>query len=159
MSKEIGMRVQQLRTDTKLNQRDFAARLGISSGGISQIESGKTMPGGDFLLKIHQEFGIDVTWLLTGLSIGGATPLPASIPALTPDEGTLLDNYRRCGVQAKKNLIQTAALLSAGLGGSGVATVAHATGGVSQSNVHGSNHFVAGDSVASMPTKSRRRAA
>lgn len=33
------------------------------------------MPGGDFLLRIHQEFGVDVTWLLTGVS-GSSLPIP-----------------------------------------------------------------------------------
>ncbi|MGK3528992.1 helix-turn-helix domain-containing protein, partial [Escherichia coli] len=46
---------------------------GISNGGISQIENGKAMPGGEFLLKMHQEFNVDVNWLLTGMSTDGMT--------------------------------------------------------------------------------------
>ena len=98
MSKEVGARVLQVRQDANLNQREFATRIGISSGGISQIESGKAMPGGDFLLKIHQEFGVDVTWLLTGLSMGGAAP---AAPALARDEEILLDNYRNSPPDAR----------------------------------------------------------
>lgn len=106
-------------------------------------------------LALLEVAGADVNYILTGDRAGGAP----SVPALDAAEQVLLDSYRRCGATAKQNLIQTAALLSAGLGGSGVATVAHATGGVSQSNVHGSNHFVAGDSATSMPTKRRAKAA
>lgn len=109
MSKEVGARVQQIRADVKLNQRDFAARLGISSGGISQVESGKAMPGGDFLLKIHQEFGVDVTWLLTGVSATGSVP---STQPLTPRQAALLDNYEHTNEQGKK-IIEAAAFAAA----------------------------------------------
>lgn len=98
MSKEVGARVFQVRQDVNLNQRDFAARIGISSGGISQIESGKAMPGGDFLLKIHQEFGVDITWLLTGMSATGTAP---ASPPLARDEEILLDNYRNSPPDAR----------------------------------------------------------
>ncbi|MDR0441574.1 MAG: helix-turn-helix domain-containing protein [Candidatus Accumulibacter sp.] len=101
--KEIGKRIQRIRADSGLNQRDFAARLDISNGGISQIESGKAMPGGDFLLRIHQEFGIDVTWLLTGVSVGGVVP----VPALKPDESALLDNYRHSPEEQQRLLRET----------------------------------------------------
>lgn len=87
---ELGKRVLQIRGAAGLNQREFAARLGTSSGYISSVESGKTMPGGDFLLRLHQEFGTDVTWLLTGRNASGSVPTPT----LAPDEAALLDNYR-----------------------------------------------------------------
>lgn len=41
MSKDIGERVISVRKKAGLNQREFAARLGISNGGISQIENGR----------------------------------------------------------------------------------------------------------------------
>lgn len=44
--------------------------------------------------------------------LGGVATLR---PALPPDEQVLLDSYRRCNAQARQNLIQTAALLSAGM--------------------------------------------
>jgi len=92
MSKEVGGRVLAVRTSAGLNQRDFAAQLGTSSGGISQIESGKTMPGGDFLLRLHENFDVDVTWLLTGQRNPSLPPPPA--PALSADEASLLADYR-----------------------------------------------------------------
>ena len=103
MSKEVGARVQQVRSQAEMNQREFASRLGISSGGISQIESGKTMPGGDFLLKIHQEFGIDVTWLLTGLSAGGAVPA-APAQELPRQEQEWLAIYRNSSDEVRAAL-------------------------------------------------------
>ncbi len=114
MSKEVGARVQQVRSQAEMNQREFASRLGISSGGISQIESGKTMPGGDFLLKIHQEFGIDVTWLLTGLSMGGAAAAPVvePTPQLSRRALAVAQNYEATSEEGKK-IIEAAAFAAA----------------------------------------------
>lgn len=78
MSIEIGERVKQVRGT--LNQRDFAEKLGVSKGSISQIEQGKAMPGGEFLLRIHAAFGVDVTWLLTGM---GSQPAVTAASAQT----------------------------------------------------------------------------
>jgi len=99
MSKEVGDRVFQVRTESGLSQRDFATQLGISSGGISQIESGKTMPGGDFLLRIHETFGVDLTWLLTGQRSHSAPP-PA-VPPPTAEEARLLSDFRLCDAQGR----------------------------------------------------------
>lgn len=106
MSKDIGLRVKSVRGG--MAQRDFAARLGISNGGISQIESGKAMPGGDFLLRIHQEFGVDVTWLLTGAT-GGVVP---SSSTLTRAEAALLDNYRHSPADGQEAITRTAFALA-----------------------------------------------
>ena len=101
MSKEVGARVLQVRQDANLNQREFATRIGISSGGISQIESGKAMPGGDFLLKIHQEFGVDVTWLLTGMSTSGVAPNAGNV---SEGDQILLDNFHAAPVQVQAGI-------------------------------------------------------
>lgn len=63
-SDEIGLRLRSVRGN--LSQREFGDRLATSSGRVSEIEKGKTVPGGDFLLRLNQEFGTDITWLLTG---------------------------------------------------------------------------------------------
>lgn len=93
-----------------MSQRDFAAKLGTSSGYISGLESGKTMPGGDFLLRIHQEFGTDVTWLLTGITTAGVVPVPPR--ELKPDEAALLDNYRNSSKEGKDALKATSIALA-----------------------------------------------
>ncbi len=48
MSKDIGERVISVRKKAGLNQREFAARLGISNGGISQIEMERRCLEGSF---------------------------------------------------------------------------------------------------------------
>jgi transcriptional regulator with XRE-family HTH domain len=102
MSIEIGERVKLVRGE--LNQRDFADRLGVSKGSISQIEQGKAMPSGDFLLKIHSAFEVDITWLLTGMG-----NQPTTAPALRPDEAALLDNYRHSPPDQQRLLKETSA--------------------------------------------------
>lgn len=101
MSIEVGNRVRQIRARMGLNQRDFASRLGISSGGISQIESGKTMPGGDFLLRIYQEFDVDITWLLSGVS---TTKLTSS--TLSEEKQALLDAYDEMTPRQRASLLE-----------------------------------------------------
>jgi transcriptional regulator with XRE-family HTH domain len=47
-------------------QEEFAKRIGISQGHLSYIERGEKEIGAEVLLKIHQEFGKSIEWLLTG---------------------------------------------------------------------------------------------
>ncbi|MBX9836006.1 MAG: helix-turn-helix domain-containing protein [Burkholderiaceae bacterium] len=147
----LGERIKEERERLGLNQADFAELADSTRKTLFNWESGAATPNAT-VLAAWAAHGLDVLYVVTGQR-------SLSMPATDPAEQVLLDSYRRCGAQAKQNLIQTAALLSAGLGGLGVATAAHARGGVSQSNVHGSNHFVAGDSATSVPAKSRKRAA
>ena len=144
-------RLREERERLALSQQALAEKCGVTARSQRNYESGERNPDSAYLAAIAAA-GADVLYVLTGQR-------SPSMPAADPAEQVLLDSYRHCGGQAKQNLLQTAALLSAGLGSVGVATAAHATGGVSQSNVHGSNHFVAGDSAVSVPTKGRRRVA
>lgn len=99
MSIDIGVRIRQIRMNAKLNQRDFASRLRISTGGISQIESGKVMPGGDFLLRIHQEFNVDITYLLTGEYALRELSKYGTIN--NADEAQILTEYRKSSNEAR----------------------------------------------------------
>lgn len=66
---EIGNRIREIRNLAGLNQRDFAKILDTSSGYISGIESGNNMAGGDFLLRLHQKFNVNLHFLLTGCDL------------------------------------------------------------------------------------------
>ena len=48
-----------------LTQKEFAKKLDIHEGTVQLYETGN-IPKGDILLHIHEEFGTDITWLLTG---------------------------------------------------------------------------------------------
>ena len=62
----IGDRIKAVRNAKRLNQRDFSKMLGISSGHISEIESGKKMPGSDIILSLKRELFVDLNWLEDG---------------------------------------------------------------------------------------------
>jgi len=49
-----------------MTQEEFAQRLAISQKYVSQMEHGKVEVGAEILLRISQEFGKTIEWLLTG---------------------------------------------------------------------------------------------
>jgi len=68
----IGERLKLLRErhikDKKLRQSDFAEKLGVERDKISRIENGKQPIDIKLLVKISQEFNVDLHWLITGES-------------------------------------------------------------------------------------------
>ncbi len=61
---ELGMRLKALRRALKISQKDFAAQIDVSGSYLSEIESGKTRPGYNFIMLISAEFRINPSWLL-----------------------------------------------------------------------------------------------
>ena len=102
---EVGARIRELRGS--LGQSDFAERLGVDRKSVAGWEAGKRLPDGKSLLALMQVFGGSASYLLTGRESGAQLADAA--------EQVLIDSYRRCNADAKRNLIQTAALLSAGM--------------------------------------------
>ena len=49
-----------------MTQEEFARRLAVSQGHFSCIERGEKEIGADILLRISEEFGKSIEWLLTG---------------------------------------------------------------------------------------------
>ena len=106
----FGDRLREERERLKLSQPNFAAIAGTTKQTLFSWESGKTAPDG-FLLTAFAAAGVDVLYVITGERSQGA----AEVDLLPGDERVLVDAYRRCNAEAKRNLIQTAALLSAGM--------------------------------------------
>jgi transcriptional regulator with XRE-family HTH domain len=52
MSEDIGRRLRELRTRTRLSQRQLARRTGVANASISQIEAGKLNPTVSMLKKV-----------------------------------------------------------------------------------------------------------
>ena len=90
-----------------LSQQQLADACGITIRSQRNYEKGERAPDSDYL-SAFAEAGGDVLFVLTGHAQSGNL-------AGDPAEQVLLDSYRRCAAQAKQTLIQTAALLSAGL--------------------------------------------
>ncbi|MBP6727772.1 MAG: helix-turn-helix transcriptional regulator [Thauera sp.] len=99
-SNTVGDRIKAVRAAHGLNQREFASRTSTSSGRISELEQGNSMPGCEFLTRLHTEFGVDLNWLLTGKASEGAVALTAPAP-LPRDEADLLTLYRDSTAQGK----------------------------------------------------------
>ncbi len=56
----FGRKLKAFRKSLKLTQVEFAKRLNTSSGHISDIEAGKKMPGGEFMISLKHEFNITI---------------------------------------------------------------------------------------------------
>lgn len=102
-SKNIGERIFSIRAKLKLNQREFAKKLETSSGYISGIESGKNMAGGEFLLRLNREFGVDLNWLLTGIGEPFVSTMPPAPVKLAPAAAVLREPQGAYHVEAPLN--------------------------------------------------------
>jgi len=61
---EVSKRLKAVRRELDISQKDFAARIDVSGSYLSEIESGKTKPGYNFLIAIAKEFRVSPSWLL-----------------------------------------------------------------------------------------------
>lgn len=103
----IGERLRSERERLGLSQPSFAATVGTTKQTLFSWETGKTAPDG-FQLAALGAIGVDVLYVVSG------ERNPAA-PALDVAERLLIDNYRRCNRDAKAHLVQTSALLAAGI--------------------------------------------
>ena len=78
----IGERIRMVREHAGLSQMEFARRLGTNPTIISRWETGKSRPRRSALLRIAQEFGVSLDWLLTGNG-----PMWAEAPETSVEEG------------------------------------------------------------------------
>lgn len=62
--KEIGARLKLYRETLKLNQKEFASKLGIKQESLSRYESGNQSMPDEIKLKLSEDISID--WLITG---------------------------------------------------------------------------------------------
>lgn len=106
---DISTRLQEERKRLGLTQEAVAAQLGATKRSVINWEGGAALPGAEVLAR-YAAAGADVLYVLTG-------ERSSAQPAHDAAEQVLLDSYRRCSPQARQNLIQTAALLAAGLPG------------------------------------------
>ena len=90
-----------------MSQQALAEQCGVSARSQRNYESGERLPDAGYLAAL-QAAGVDVLYVLTGKRSGAH-------PAHDGAEQVLLDSYRRCNAQARQHLIQTAALLAAGM--------------------------------------------
>jgi len=66
MSKDIGLRIKELREGKKLTQIEFSERIGIKQANLSHIENKGEKISIDVINKIISNFDINIEWLFTG---------------------------------------------------------------------------------------------
>lgn len=132
-----------------LSQSRLADLASVGKTTVINWEKGASSPDATQLHAMATE-GIDVLYVVTGERSQDA----AEIDLLPADERVLIDAYRRCSPDARRHLIQTAALLSAGAPAPPAAP--HTNHGVIQhQNNAGSDNLQIGQ--LGMPPRARRR--
>lgn len=103
----VAPRLTEERKRIGLSQAEVAETCGISREMWGKYERGKAVLGSEVLFRFAAA-GADIQYVVTGIRSG-------TVPALDTAERLLLENYRRCTPKAQANLVQTSALLAAGL--------------------------------------------
>jgi transcriptional regulator with XRE-family HTH domain len=85
----LGDRLREVREEMGLSQTELAEIGGVIRNTQGSYERGERMPDTGYMQKIG-EAGADIIYILTGIR---ATALG---PMLSPEEQTLLDNFRAC---------------------------------------------------------------
>jgi transcriptional regulator with XRE-family HTH domain len=62
----IGTNIKRLRKLNDLNQTEFAIKIGVSQGSLSDLEADKSRPAIETVISICEAFGCSYEWLLTG---------------------------------------------------------------------------------------------
>jgi transcriptional regulator with XRE-family HTH domain len=104
----LGDRLREERERLGHSQPVFAAFANTTKRTLFSWEEGKTAPDG-FQIAALAAAGTDVLYVITGSR-------DPELPALDTSERLLIDNYRRCGHEGRAHLVQTSALLAAGMG-------------------------------------------
>lgn len=67
------------------NRTGFAERLGLVPDTLGSYERGVAAPAPDVLARYHKEFGVNISWLVTGLGERFDDPAKAPAPAANFD--------------------------------------------------------------------------
>ena len=142
-----GERLKEERERLGFNQADFAALAGATRKTLFNWESGAASPNAA-ALAAWAEAELDVLYVVTG-------ERSSAQPAHDAAEQVLLDSYRRCSAQARQHLIQTAALLAAGLPPAPAKKSAAAAGSGGGQSVVGDNAIQIGSVTGKARIKSK----
>ncbi|MCP5102370.1 MAG: helix-turn-helix transcriptional regulator [bacterium] len=62
----LGRRLRAVRKAMRYQQKDIAAKIGMSTSYLSDIEAGKRNPGPEFFLKLAYDFNVNPNYLFLG---------------------------------------------------------------------------------------------
>lgn len=99
MDISIGERIKSRRKELNITQVQIREATGISSGNMSGIESGKSLPSASALIELSKVLNCSIDWMLTGNS-----PISEGI-ILSNIEEDLLTGFRELPEDDKDELI------------------------------------------------------
>lgn len=97
MKVEIGRRLREERNRLGMNQQEFAAAAGASLRSVADWEAGRSSPNSEYVAILSAK-GLDALYVLTGTR---GIPIETS---MSPDEQTLVENYRRSDAEDRAAL-------------------------------------------------------
>ena len=127
----IGDRLREERMRLGLSQPKFAEIAGTTKQTLFSWETCKTAPDAHQLASFALN-GVDVFFVLTGERLSAQ-------PAADASEQLLLDNFRRCKLEAKQTLLQSSVLFAAGMPPAPTPKPQTAAGGMTMSNLGSGN--------------------
>ena len=104
---DIKGRIQQIREELKISQRDFAKRIYISKSLLSEIEIGNRNINERTIKLITTEFSVNKEWLLTGKGDMFTSPPPdIQLEKLISIFNQLDQGLRDCLLEQSKALLK-----------------------------------------------------
>ena len=96
----IGERIKKRRKELNLTHTQIKEETGISSGNMSSIESGKTIPSASALIKLSKTLNCSIDWMVTGES-----PISENFK-ISDIEERLLTGFRKLPEEDQNELIE-----------------------------------------------------
>lgn len=100
MDMSIGERIRIKRKEMNITQTQIQDKTGISSGNLSTIESGKTLPSATALINLSKILNCSIDWILTGSS-----PISENL-SLTNTEQQLVSNFRILSAEDQDEIVE-----------------------------------------------------
>lgn len=100
----IGQRIKEKRKEAGLNQKELAAKVGLSEASVSKYENGKVEDAtANMLFMFSEVLGVSIAWLL-GIETKSRESLGGS---LSVEEKRIVDGFRALNRAGKDYILQT----------------------------------------------------
>jgi len=103
---DVGDRIKKRRKELHITQTQITETIGISSGNLSGIESGKNLPSATALLGLSEILHVSIDWILKGDSQILEIPF-------TEQENHLINIFRQLSDSEKEELVLIAEIKKA----------------------------------------------
>lgn len=100
----IGTRIKWVRKQNEYNQVDFAGKIGVSQGTLSELEQDKYNPSIETVMAIREKFNTDINWLLYGI-LSSANEVSHLELRLDVDEIKLIEKLRKLNIESREDII------------------------------------------------------